>query len=71
MPVPGDPYIKTTYKKDGSVTVEPHGFGGTLCRTATAPYDWRQGGHAATTATAEAGLAPALEAVVEQRKEHA
>ena len=40
MPPPANqPFIKTTYGRDGSVTREPTGFGGTLCNAATAPYD--------------------------------
>lgn len=53
MPAPSVPHIKTTYKKDGSMTQEPKGFGGKTCQHATQPYQWRQG-QSVSKPTAEA-----------------
>ena len=45
MSIPDGPHVKTTYKVDGSLVVEPHGFGGNLCHAATQPYLEKQGQH--------------------------
>lgn len=50
--------ILFTFNKNGTVKVEPQGYGGDLCKTVTAPYELAIGGQGPSVPTAEAAMAP-------------
>ncbi len=72
MHTPEGPRIKFVAKADGSMSVEPEGFGGQLCRKATDPYLQRLGGATQDQDTAEAEMDPqiSLNDSQEQRLNH-
>lgn len=66
MAAPDGPHIVMTFGPDGSVKVEPKGYGGSACHAATEPYERRLAGDRASQPTDEALAAPAQAAAQQQ-----